>query len=226
MAGWSCSGGLRAGRRGAGGRPGRRTWRRSPGIEARRGMPTGCILYRQQSPAHQQPSAEHPGLGPGAAHRLGAGIPDLNTTERIVAERAPLHGDRGGRGVPPPSGRAGLSPCQQVTVRRRAARSAVGATLRRERRSPPTEQRFPPVERPPVNTAARARKGHDQRNAEPREARRTSCWLSMPTSRGASTPGHCRDYVRETDLLHHDGKVQREEQAFKEARRGVAGACR
>jgi hypothetical protein len=41
---------------------------------------------------------------------------------------------------------------------------------------------------------------------------------------GRFDPGHCRDCARETDLLDHYWQVQREEQAFKEARRDVAGA--
>jgi hypothetical protein len=33
---------------------------------------------------------------------------------------------------------------------------------------------------------------------------------------GILDPGHCRDCAREADLLDHDRRVQREEQAFKE----------
>jgi hypothetical protein len=43
---------------------------------------------------------------------------------------------------------------------------------------------------------------------------------------GRFDPGHCRDCARESDLLDHYWQVQREEQAFKEARRGVAGSGR
>jgi hypothetical protein len=39
-------------------------------------------------------------------------------------------------------------------------------------------------------------------------------------------PGHCRDCAREADLLDHYWQVQREEQAFKEARRDLAGSRR
>jgi hypothetical protein len=41
---------------------------------------------------------------------------------------------------------------------------------------------------------------------------------------GRFDPGHCRDRARETDLLDHYWRVQREEQAFKEARRDLAGS--
>jgi hypothetical protein len=43
---------------------------------------------------------------------------------------------------------------------------------------------------------------------------------------GRLDPGHCRDCARETGLLDHGWQVQREEQAFKEARRDVAGSRR
>ena len=43
---------------------------------------------------------------------------------------------------------------------------------------------------------------------------------------GRFDSGHCRDCARETDLLEHYWHVQREEQAFKEARRDVAGSRR
>ena len=43
---------------------------------------------------------------------------------------------------------------------------------------------------------------------------------------GRFDPGHCRDCARETDLLDHYWRVQREEQAFKEARRDLAGSGR
>ena len=43
---------------------------------------------------------------------------------------------------------------------------------------------------------------------------------------GRFDPGHCRDCARESDLLDHYWQVQRQEQAFKEARRGVAGSGR
>ena len=83
-------------------------------------------------------------------------------------------------------GRPGPSPCRQV--RRGGGRqgAAVGATLGQERRSPPTEQRFRSVERPTVNTAASARKGQDQSNAEPRE----SSWspTATPAQPGRSWP--------------------------------------
>ena len=36
---------------------------------------------------------------------------------------------------------------------------------------------------------------------------------------GRFDPGHCRGCARESDLLDHYWKVQREEQAFKEAHR-------
>ena len=39
-------------------------------------------------------------------------------------------------------------------------------------------------------------------------------------------PGHRRDCARETGLLDHYWQVQREEQAFKEARRDLAGSRR
>jgi hypothetical protein len=41
---------------------------------------------------------------------------------------------------------------------------------------------------------------------------------------GRFDPGHCRDCARETDLLDHYWRVQREEQAFNEARRDLAGS--
>jgi ferric-dicitrate binding protein FerR (iron transport regulator) len=43
---------------------------------------------------------------------------------------------------------------------------------------------------------------------------------------GRFDPGHCRACARETDLLDHYGKVQREEQAFKEAHRWARRAHR
>jgi hypothetical protein len=133
-------------------------------------MPAGCILNRQ----HEQPSAEHLGLGLGGCSPPGRWHPraEHHRPERRRAHRCrarPLHRDRGGRGVHHPRAAPGQHRCRQVTARRRAARAAVGATLGQARRSPPTEQRFPPVERPPVDTPANARKGQDQSNAEPRE---------------------------------------------------------
>ena len=43
---------------------------------------------------------------------------------------------------------------------------------------------------------------------------------------GVFDPGHCRNCAREADLLDHYRQVQREEQAFKEARRDLAGSRR
>ena len=110
----------------------------------------------------------------------------------------------------------------------------------------------PPVERPTVNTAARARKGHDQSNAEPpsragRQQRQQPSQAGHAPLAGSSPagarhpgeedimlvehahppgrfdPGHCRGCAREADLLDHYRQVQREEQAFKEATDGPAG---
>ena len=43
---------------------------------------------------------------------------------------------------------------------------------------------------------------------------------------GRFDPGHCRDCAREADLLDYYWQVQREEQAFKEARRWARRAHR
>jgi hypothetical protein len=43
---------------------------------------------------------------------------------------------------------------------------------------------------------------------------------------GEFDPGHCRDCARETDLLDHCHRVQRQEQAFKEAYRWARQARR
>jgi hypothetical protein len=42
---------------------------------------------------------------------------------------------------------------------------------------------------------------------------------------GRFDPGHCRDCARETDLLDHYHRVQREELAFREAHRRARQAC-
>ena len=155
-------------------------------METRRGMPAGCIPHRQPT---SSPRRSILGWVQGAARRLGAGIPqlhtiDLDAAERIVAER-PLHRDRGGRGVHHPRAAPGQHRGRQVRARRRAARgrggrqgAAVGVTLGQARRSPPTEQRFPHGERPPVNNPQPAPGGHDQSNAEPRK----SSWSPTATA--------------------------------------------
>jgi hypothetical protein len=137
------------------------------------------------------PDRAHPAAGrnprrpsePSCCAPPGAGILDLYAAEPPSLPGAPARwGSRWSRRAPA-KGRPGPAPCRQVTrggggqpgPRR-------GATIRRERRSPPTEQRFRSVERPDGQPpAASARNGHDQR---------TSCWLSMPTRRGAWTPAH------------------------------------
>jgi len=43
---------------------------------------------------------------------------------------------------------------------------------------------------------------------------------------GNFDPGHCQDCARETDLLDHYHRVQREERAFKEAHRWARRARR
>jgi hypothetical protein len=43
---------------------------------------------------------------------------------------------------------------------------------------------------------------------------------------GVFDPGHCRDCARETDLLDHYHRVQRQEQAFHETRRWARQARR
>ena len=100
-------------------RPGRRTRRRSPGIEARRGMPAGWIPNRR----HEQPSAEHLGLGLGGCSPPGRWHPraEHHRPGRRRAHRCrarPLHGDRGGRGVHHPKGCVGPAPLPSLAPRR------------------------------------------------------------------------------------------------------------
>jgi hypothetical protein len=119
--GWSCSGSSPSGSP-------RRRWaagEADAAEEPRHGNQTGdASRLHPASPAHQQPSAEHPGLGPGGCSPPGRWHPDLNSAdldaaERIVAER-PLHRDRGGRGVHHPRAAPGQHRGRQVRARRTA----------------------------------------------------------------------------------------------------------
>jgi hypothetical protein len=123
----------------------------------------GCQPAASRIASAPAASAEHPGLGLGGCSPPGRWHPrpEQHRPGRRRAHRCrarPLHGDRGGRGVNHP--RAAQDQHRADGSRRGGGRqgAAVGASWRQARRSQPTEQRFPPVERPTVNTAARARR--------------------------------------------------------------------
>jgi hypothetical protein len=54
----------------------------------------------------------------------------------------------------------------------------------------------------------------------------TTMLLKHQHTPGEFDPGHCRDCARESDLLDHYHRVQREEQAVKEAQRWARQAHR
>jgi hypothetical protein len=124
----------------------------------------------------------------------------------------------------------------------------VGASLGQARRLPPIEQRFPPVERPTVNTAASARRGTTratpnhgsracrQRRQQPSQAGQAGHGVGRvrpPPARPSRYPrrgGHhagcaCAPagargpgHCRDSDLLDHYWQGQPQQQAGKEAR--------
>jgi hypothetical protein len=149
----------------------------------------------------------------------GAGILDLYTADLDAAEPIVV-GSAGSVAIAvveactsqgPPSPAA----CRQVTRGAAAARATAGATIRRERRSPPTEQRFRSVERPDGQPPAAKR---------PKRPRPEDIMLVEHAHQpGRLDPGPCR--ARDSEPLDHSWP-EREERACKQARRDLAGARR
>ena len=176
----------RAGRRGAGGgRGGRRgggapAWKPDGGCQ-----PAASRIASPPAALGGASWAGSRGLLAAWALASRSCTPSTWTPPSASLPSARSSGDRGGRGVHHPRAAPGQHRGRQVRARRRAARgrggrqgAAVGVTLGQARRSPPTEQRFPHGERPPVNNPQPAPGGHDQSNAEPRK----SSWSPTATA--------------------------------------------